>query len=128
PKGLYAQTADGPYDPASGKFGNSLLVVGLKDLQLVDSFTPAHWQMLNTKDLDLGSASPVVFPFQKWQLVASSSKEAVIYLLDANAIGGGAAANERNAIPHHHTPRHAPRGGNDEPPPRGRGLWVARAT
>jgi hypothetical protein len=29
PKGLYGQTADGAYDPAAGKFGNSLTVVGL---------------------------------------------------------------------------------------------------
>ncbi len=25
PKGIYAQTADGPYDPASGKFGNTVM-------------------------------------------------------------------------------------------------------
>jgi len=84
--------------------------------------------MLNTKDLDLGSASPVVFPFQKWQLVASSSKEAIIYLLDANAIGGGVAATERNAMPDHHTPLHASRWANDEQQLWGRGVWGAMAT
>jgi outer membrane protein assembly factor BamB len=127
PKGLYAQTADGPYDPAAGKFGDSLLVMDLKDLQLVDSFTPGHWQMLNTKDLDLGSASPVVFPFQKWQLVAGSSKEAVIYLLDADAIGG-TVDGERNAAADHHTPLHASRWANDEQQLWGRGVWGAMAT
>lgn len=31
PKGILAQTADGPYDPASGKFGNSVVTVFQKD-------------------------------------------------------------------------------------------------
>ncbi len=113
PKGLYAQTADGPYDPAAGKFGNSLVVLGFKDLRLVDSFTPSNWQMLNTKDLDLGSASPILFPYEKWQLIATSSKEAVIFLMDANAVGGA----------DHHTPLYAVRWGNDEQRLWGRGVW-----
>ena len=31
PKSILAQTADGPYDPASGKFGNSVVTVFQKD-------------------------------------------------------------------------------------------------
>ena len=30
PKGVYAQTADGPYDPASGQFGETVIAVSLK--------------------------------------------------------------------------------------------------
>ena len=108
PRGMYAQTADGPYDPASGRFGNSVMALSLKDLRLVDSFTPSNWQFLNSKDLDLGSAGPVVFPFQKWTLVAAAAKEAVIYLLDASALGGGATdPKDRFAGNQHHTPLHA---------------------
>src|SRR5579864_4695497 len=118
PKGLYGQTADGAYDPAAGKFGNSLMVLGLKDLRLVDSFTPSNLDFLNKKDLDLGSASPIVFPFQKWQLVATSSKEAVIFLLDANAVGGA----------DHHTPLYQGRFGNDETRLWGSGVWGSMAT
>src|SRR5262249_48268724 len=94
PKGLYAQTADGPYDPASGQFGETVVAVSLKDFRLVDSYTPPNWEYLNKKDLDTGSVSPVIFPFDKWTLVASVGKESVIALLDANNLGGA----------DHHTP------------------------
>lgn len=118
PEGLYGQTADGAYDPAAGKFGNSLMVLGFKDLRLRDSFTPSNLDFLNKKDLDLGSASPIVFPFRKWQLVATSSKEAVIFLLDANAVGGA----------DHHTPLYQMRWGNDETRLWGRGVWGSMAS
>ena len=75
-----AQTADGPYDPASGKFGNSVVTVTPKNFRLQDSFTPANFEYLNKTDLDLGSGNPVVFPFQKWTLAAVVGKESVIYL------------------------------------------------
>jgi outer membrane protein assembly factor BamB len=118
PKGLYAQTADGPYDPAAGKFGHSLVVLSPRDLRLLDSFTPSNFQLLNAKDLDLGSASPIIFPFDKWRLVATSSKEANIFLLDANSVGGA----------DHHTPLYQFRWGNDEGRLWGRGVWGSMAT
>ena len=115
PQGLYAQTADGPYDPGAGRFGNSVVAV-TKDLQLVDSFTPANEAWLNQKDLDMGSASPVVFPFQKWTLVAAAGKEGVVYLLDANNLGGK----------DHRTPLFtSPRYGNDAVTFGFNGVWGA---
>ena len=119
PQGVYAQTADGPYDPAGGNFGETLIDLSLKNLRLMDSFTPANWEYLNDKDLDLGSTSPVVFPFQKQTLIASVGKESVIYLLDANKLGGA----------DHHTPLYqSPRLGNDEALLHDRGIWGAMAT
>src|SRR6202142_2580373 len=119
PKGIYAQTADGPYDPAAGKFAHTLMALSFKNLRLLDSYTPANWPHLQEKDLDLGSASPVIFPFQKWTLVASAGKEAVITLLDAANLG---AAEQ-------HTPLYAsPRLGEDELLPLGRGVWGALTT
>jgi outer membrane protein assembly factor BamB len=119
PRGLYAQTADGAYDPATGKFGNTVMVFNPKDLRLVDSFTPNNWQYLNAKDLDYGSANPIVFAFQKWSLVASVGKESVMYLLDASNLGGA----------DHHTPLYqSPRWGNDEEFSYGRGIWGAIST
>ena len=109
-----AQTADGPYDPASGKFGNSVVTVTPKNFRLQDSFTPANFEYLNKTDLDLGSGNPVVFPFQKWTLAAVVGKESVIYLLDANNLGGA----------DHHTPLYtSPRWGNDEAKLHDRGIW-----
>ena len=113
PKGVYAQTADGPYDPAAGRFGNTVVALGPKDLRLVDSFTPADAQHLNSKDLDLGSASPVIFRLGKLDLLAVSSKQATIYLLDAKQLGGT----------DHRTPLYQARFGNDEERLWGRGVW-----
>jgi outer membrane protein assembly factor BamB len=119
PKGIYTQTADGPNDPAAGFFGNTVMFLNFKDLHLMDSYTPANLEHLNAKDLDLGSASPVVFPFQKWTLVASAAKESAIALLDADHLGG----------PDHRAPLYlSPRWGNDEVLLGGRGLWGAMAT
>ena len=119
PKGLMTQTADGPYDPASGRFGNTVMSLNFKDLRLLDSYTPANWEFLNAKDQDLGSANPLVFQFDKWTLVASAAKESAIALLDADNLGAD----------DHHTPLYlSPRWGNDEFLLAGRGLWGAMAT
>jgi outer membrane protein assembly factor BamB len=114
PKGILAQTADGPYDPGSGKFGNSVVSLAAKTFRLEDSFTPANFDYLNKVDLDLGSGHPVVFPFQGLTLAAVVGKESVIYLLDATNLGGS----------DHHTPLYtSPRWGNDEAKLHDRGMW-----
>jgi outer membrane protein assembly factor BamB len=114
PNGILAQTADGPYDPAGGRFGNSVVSLTPKNFRLRDSFTPANFDYLNKTDLDLGSGNPVVFPFDKWTLAAVVGKESVIYLLDTANLGG----------PDHHTPLYtSPRWGNDEAKLHDRGIW-----
>ncbi len=121
PKGIYIQTADAVADPASGTYGETVLAFAPKELRVVDSFTPSNWRYLNSRDLDLGAASPVIFPFQKRTLVASAAKEGVVYLLDANALGGG--------LQEHSTPLYqSARLGNDEVLLGGRGVWGAMAT
>jgi outer membrane protein assembly factor BamB len=121
PKGIYTQTADGLYDPASGIYGETVLALAPKELRIVDSFTAPNWQYLNAKDLDLGAAGPVVFPFQKRTLVASAAKEGVVYLLDANALGGGLAQHSKPLY-------QSARLGNEEELLGGRGVWGAMAT
>src|SRR5439155_8881502 len=119
PKGIITQTADGLYDPAAGIYGETVMALAPKELRIVDSFTPSNWKYLNSRDLDFGSAGPVVFPFQGRTLVASIAKEAVLYLLDANALGG----------PDHSTPLYqSARLGNDEEMLGGRGVWGSIAT
>ena len=118
PAGVFAQTADGAYDPAAGRFGNSILGF-TPDLRLIDSYTPANVDYLNRKDLDLGSASPVVFPFGDRTLVAAAAKEGVVYLLDAADLGGR----------DHHTPLYvSPRYGNDMVTFHFTGVWGAMST
>jgi outer membrane protein assembly factor BamB len=121
PKGIYTQTADGVADPASGVYGETVMALATKELRIVDSFTPSNWKYLNSRDLDLGAAGPVVFPFKNRTLVASAAKEGVVYLLDANALGGG--------LQEHSTPLYqSARLGNDEVLLGGRGVWGAMAT
>ena len=114
PRGILAQTADGSYDPGSGNFGNSVVLLTPKNFRLQDSFTPSNWEYLNKADLDLGSGNPVVFPFRDRTLAAVVGKESVIYLLDIQKLGGE----------DHHTPLYtSPRWGNDEHKLHDRGMW-----
>lgn len=87
PFGWLAQTADGAFDPASGRFANSVVSL-TPDGMLTDSFTPPNQDEIDARDLDLGSGSPVVFPFDDRTLVAAAGKEGLIYLLDAKSLGG----------------------------------------
>ena len=89
PKGVYVQTADGPRDPDAGLFGNAVLAIPPRAQGAPDYFIPAEWKALNARDLDLGSGSPLVFRFAGRDLVATSSKDAVVFLLDASSLGGG---------------------------------------
>jgi hypothetical protein len=91
-----------------------VVAVTPKNFRLQDSFAPSNWEYLNKTDLDLGSGNPVVFPYGEWTLAAVVGKESVIYLLDANNLGG----------PDHHTPLYtSPRWGNDEAKLHDRGIW-----
>lgn len=121
PKGVYLQTADGLADPASGSWGTTVLALAPKELRVVDSFTPANWRYLNAKDFDLGAASPVIFPFQNRTLLASAAKQGVVYLLDADALGG--KFGEHSKPLYQSEPL-----GNDELLLGGRGVWGAMAT
>ena len=120
---VYAQTADGPGNRI-GAFGQSVIALTFKSSQLFDSFAPKNWQNLNRDDLDFGSASPVVFPFERWTLLAAAGKEAVVYLL---SIPTGDAAKDKAET--HLTPLYkSPRWGNDGGLLWGHGVWGAMAT
>jgi outer membrane protein assembly factor BamB len=119
---VIAQTADGFYDPASGDFGETVLKLAPKAARLLDSFTPANWQSLNTQDLDFGSASSDIFPFQNRTLIAAAGKEGFLYLLDAADLGGR---------PNHSNPLYkSPQLGNDaaEGKNPGQGIWGSITT
>ena len=118
PWGVVAQTADGAFDPASGRWGNSILEF-TTNLRVIDSFTPANEEFINEKDLDLGSGSPLVFNYEKWTLIAAAAKEGVIYLLDAANLGG---------TDHRHALYVSPRWSNDAVRFGYNGMWGAMGT
>jgi len=115
---IYGETGDGAYDVDAGKYSDTFLAVSA-DGKLMDYYTPANRAWITKKDLDMGNMSPVVFPFDKWELVAGAGKEGVIYLLDAKSLGGA----------DHQTPLfRSDLLTNDDVDFAGRGFWGALST
>ncbi len=85
---VYGSTADGRFNPADGDYSNTVISASLPDLNLLDYYLPLNWDFLRRKDLDLGSASPVYFGWKNRKLLATGTKESVVSLLDAEALGG----------------------------------------
>ena len=126
PKGIITQTADGLYDPAGGQFGETVLELAPRLAGLANSFTPANWQYLNLHDLDMGSASLVVFPFQGKVLTAAASKEGVVYLLDVNNLGGYPPGHSTPLYQSFQIANDDAFGGNTRAP--GQGVWGSITT
>lgn len=116
---IYVETGDAQtYDPAANKYPDTFLAV-TADGKLADYYTPANRAWISKKDLDMGNISPIVFPFDQWELVAGAGKEGVIYLLDSKSLGGA----------DHRTPLfRSPLYTNDDVDFAGRGFWGAFAT
>lgn len=85
---IYAETGDGPNDPESGKYADTILKLAPKTLKLTDYYIPSNRAYLTRKDLDMGACSPIVFPLDGKTLIAGGGKEGVIFLLDAADMGG----------------------------------------
>ena len=119
PQGAYVTTADGPNNPGSGIYGDMVLAVRPHAWGLNDSFTPTHWRYVNARDLDFGSGGPLLFTFGKRNIVATASKESVIYLLDADNLGG---------VDHMTGLYQSPRWGNDIQDFQAQGVWGSLAT
>ncbi len=115
----FAETGDGTYDAEKGNFPDSVLGVSLDDGKLVDYYTPANRTFITRKDLDMGNMTPVVFSYKGRDLVAAAGKEGVIYLLDAEKLGGA----------DHRTPLfRSPLYSNEDSNFAGHGFWGAFAT
>ncbi len=86
---VFTTTGDGIYNPASNRYGNSVVAVRLEgnELKLVDHFTPTNWDWLRKRDLDPNN-TPTIFTFKGRELLAASGKECRMYLLDPRSLGG----------------------------------------
>jgi outer membrane protein assembly factor BamB len=85
---IYGGTADGDTDPKSGDFSNTVVAVSKQKLSVVDYFLPPNWAYLKKVDLDVGSASPVWFTWRNRNLLAHGFKQGLVYLMDADDLGG----------------------------------------
>ena len=100
------------------QYSDSVIALSGKDLKLADYYTPANRAWITKKDLDMGNISPTIFSFENRELIAASGKEGVIFLLDAQSLGGA----------DHRTPLYrSPQLANDEVNLRGKGFWGAFA-
>ncbi|MBC7926760.1 MAG: PQQ-binding-like beta-propeller repeat protein [Bryobacteraceae bacterium] len=115
---VVAETGDGSYDTAAGKYSDTFLGLSAKELKLVDYYTPANRAWITKKDLDMGCMSPIVFPWKGKELVAGGGKEGVIYLLDAKQMGG-----TDHSTPLFRSPLYT----NEEVDFASRGFWGAMA-
>ena len=116
---VFGMTGDGTWDPPAGAFGSSVIGAQLAggEFKIVDYYTPLNWRDLNRYDWDMGT-TPVWFGHQDRRLLAGGGKEGVLYLMDADDLGGR----------DHHTPLDAtPRLSNDEDTFEGKGIWGALA-
>lgn len=83
----YAPTGDGEFDPSRNRWAEAIVAVN-KDGSIKDYFSPtnAHWMW--KMDLDM-QVTPTLFDFKGRRLLATSSKECRIFLLDRDDMGGG---------------------------------------
>jgi hypothetical protein len=81
---LYVATGNGTWDGVAG-FGESLLRLTPRTLQVADFFTPSNFNSLNMTDLDFGSSGPVMVPGT--DLLTAGGKEGKIYLLKSGDLG-----------------------------------------
>jgi len=114
---IYAETGDGPFDPAAGDYGSAFVAASLHDLQILDYYAPENYQHVSQYDLDIGAASPVWFASGNHNLLAGGGKEGVLYLLDADALGSK----------DHHTPLYTVKLANDPEEFQAKGIWGAPA-
>jgi outer membrane protein assembly factor BamB len=85
---VFAETGDGPWDPETGKFSDTILALTGTEVKLSDYYTPTNREWITRKDLDMGNVTPVVFKFRNKEYLAGAGKEGRIYLLDTAALGG----------------------------------------
>ncbi len=115
---VIVSTGDGGFNPTVGNYGSSFVAASLRDLHLLDYYTPLNWRLINRDDLDMCSGGYVWFAYKNYNLIAGGGKEAVVYLLNADSLGGK----------DHHTPLFVtPPLGNDVKALEEKGLWGAPA-
>jgi PA14 domain/Chitobiase/beta-hexosaminidase C-terminal domain len=102
---VFGVTGNGPYDPAFGNFGDSVIKFTLSatNITVGDWFTPYNQANLNSADIDLGSGGAVVLPDEAGgpshaHLLVAAGKEGRLYLLDRDNLGRFNPAGD-NQIP-----------------------------
>lgn len=81
---VYVTSGNGTFSPDGRNLGSS--VIKFNDpLEAADWFTPSTYDCLNRKDLDLGSAGPLLIPNSPY--LVTGGKEGMLYLVDTTSMG-----------------------------------------
>jgi outer membrane protein assembly factor BamB len=81
---IFVATGNAPYNGKTD-WGDSVIELDPEAARMVANYTPADYAILNDRDLDLGSTSPVLLGSG---LLAQGGKDALIRLLSMRAIAG----------------------------------------
>ena len=94
---IFVATGNGPYNGTTD-WGDALIELDPDATRIVGNYTPANNATLNSRDLDLGSTSPVLLGPN---LVAQGGKDSFIHVLDRTRIAGATAhsGNETQSVP-----------------------------
>lgn len=97
---LFLVTGNGDVNPP-GNYGQSVLKLDSKTLEVVDHFTPSNYSVLNTADGDFGSGGVTLFSANlagsKKDVAAAIGKDPVLYLLNQADLGKN-QTNDTGAI------------------------------
>lgn len=111
---IYGATGDAPFDPPANEFGDTVLKLAPRTLQLSGYYTPSIWQYITRRDLDMGTSTPVIFRWHGRVLTAVGGKEGAIYVTDTAEMSG----------PDHHTAAYiSPRYTNAKQTFEANGIW-----
>jgi outer membrane protein assembly factor BamB len=113
---VYGATGDAPFDPAANEFGDTVLKLVPRTLELTGYYTPETWQYITRRDLDMGTTTPAIFRWRGHVLTASGGKEGAIYVTDTEKMSGS---------DHHQTAYISPRYTNAAQTFEGQGIWGA---
>lgn len=111
---IYGATGDAPFDPAANEFGDTVLKLAPRTLQLSGYYTPTIWEYITRRDLDMGTSTPVVFRWRNRVLTAVGGKEGAIYITDTADMSGP---------DHHSTAYISPRYSNATQTFERNGIW-----
>jgi hypothetical protein len=84
---VYGLIPDG-WGEAAGRYGNTVVALGARDLAVKDYFTPAGAAPMLKKDAASPGATPAVFQWGGKDVIVAGGGDGRIYLLDSASLGG----------------------------------------
>jgi hypothetical protein len=98
---VFVITGNGDFEKGNRDWGESVLKLPATLQRVISYFTPAAWQGLNNGDTDFGSGGVMLLPVVSGQtappMAVAMGKDAVLYLLNQNELGG-LKANDMGAL------------------------------